>query len=41
MIITKLIPFVLLLISLAVACPDFCNDCDPSGKVCFACKQDY
>ena len=40
---TKFIPFILLLIGtvLAANCPDYCNDCDPSGKICFACKQDY
>ena len=40
---TKLIPLILLLIGtvLAANCTDYCNDCDPSGKICFACKQDY
>lgn len=43
MIITRLILFAILIIGLTAQtkCSDFCNDCDPSGKVCFACKQDY
>ena len=30
-----------LLLVLAAACPDNCNDCDPTGGICFACKENY
>ena len=31
----------LFVLGLAMTCPDNCNDCDPSGNICFACAQNY
>jgi hypothetical protein len=36
----KLIAFILLL-SIVLACPNNCNDCDPTATVCFACAEGF
>lgn len=41
MISKEVLLFLLFLIGCTLSCPDYCNDCDPSGNICFACKQDY
>ena len=28
-------------LTLVAACPSNCNDCDPSGNICFACGEGY
>jgi proprotein convertase subtilisin/kexin type 5 len=40
---TRLIRTVVLLLLLGtvLSCPPNCNDCDPSGQICFACSQGY
>lgn len=36
----KLVAFILLL-SAVLACPNNCNDCDPTATVCFACAEGF
>ena len=43
MIVKHFVRFLLLacLASLVLNCPDNCNDCDPSGNICFACSEGF